>query len=65
MNPHQPGTLLSNIIPNPENDENCMECTTRGVKQTIDPPMSSVVKIEVVGHNGELVDLMVKEVEIP
>ena len=48
-----------------------MTVTTRGDKQTIDPPMSPSVEDEmtkdneVVENNGELVDKFVKEVEIP
>ena len=48
-----------------------MTFTTRGGKQTIDPPMPYVVDDElrkydeVVEGNGELVDKAVKEVEIP
>ena len=37
----QPGTLPSNTVQNPKNDAHCMEITTRGGKQTIDPPMPS------------------------
>ena len=32
---------LSNTIKNSKNDGHCMEITTRGGKQTIDPPMPS------------------------
>ena len=41
MNTRQPGTLPSNTIQNLKNDAHCMEITTRGGKQTIDPPMPS------------------------
>ena len=41
VNTRQPGTLPSNIIQNTKNDAHCMEITTRGGKQTIDPPMPS------------------------
>ena len=47
-----------------------MIVTTRGGKQTIDPPMSSVVEDEmrkdeeVVKTSGELVDKTAKEVEV-
>ena len=37
----QPGTLPSNTIQNLKNDAHCMTITTRGGKQTIDPPMPS------------------------
>ena len=39
MNPHQLGTLPSNIIQNLKNGGHCMAVTTRDGKQTIDPPM--------------------------
>ena len=48
-----------------------MAISTRGVKQTIDPPMPSVVEDEVrkddevVEVSGKLVDKAVKEAEIP
>ena len=48
-----------------------MAVTTRGGKQTIDLPISSVVDDEmrkdeeVVDTSGELVDKMVKEAEVP
>ncbi|KAH0634861.1 hypothetical protein KY284_037647 [Solanum tuberosum] len=47
VNPRQPGTLPSNTIQNPKNDGHCMAVTTRGGKQTIDPPRTSVVEIEI------------------
>ena len=37
----QPVTLPSNTIQYPKNDAHCMAITTRGGKQTIDPPMPS------------------------
>ena len=37
----QPDTLPSNTVQNPKNDAHCMAITTRGGKQTIDPPMPS------------------------
>ncbi|XP_049381422.1 uncharacterized protein LOC125845991 [Solanum stenotomum] len=46
VNPHQPGTLPSNTIQNPNNDGNCMASTTRGGKQTIDPPMPSGIETD-------------------
>ena len=41
VNTRQPGTLPRNIVENPKNDVHCMAITTRGGKQTIDPPISS------------------------
>ena len=41
MNTRQPGTLPSIAVQNPKNDAHCMTITTRGGKQTIDPPMPS------------------------
>ena len=41
VNTRQPGPLPSNTVQNPKNDAQCMEITTRGGKQTIDPPMTS------------------------
>ena len=41
VNRQQPGTLPSNTVQNPKNDAHCMTITTRGGKQTIDPPISS------------------------
>ena len=41
VNTRQPGTLPSNSVQNLKNDGHCMEITTRGGKQTIDPPMPS------------------------
>ena len=45
VNTRQPGTLLSNTVQNPKNDGHCMAITTRGGKQTIDPPMPSNEKM--------------------
>ena len=67
----QPGTLPSNNIQNPKNYVHCMTITTRGDKQTIDPPMPSTEekvikdndKVEEVG--GEVVDNTRKDVEVP
>ena len=39
MNTRQPGTLPSNTLQNLKNDAHCMAITTRGGKQTIDPPI--------------------------
>ena len=41
VNTRQPGTLPSNTFQSPKNDAQCMAITTRGCKQTIDPPMPS------------------------
>ena len=41
VNARQLGTLSSNTVQNPKNDGHCMAITTRGGKQTIDPPMPS------------------------
>ena len=41
VNTWQPGTLPSNTVQNQKNDAHCMAITTRGAKQTIDPPMPS------------------------
>ena len=51
VNTRQSGTLPSNTVQNPKNDAHCMTITTRGGKQTIDPPMPSndkkVTKIQI------------------
>ena len=41
VNIRQPGTLTSNTVQNLKNDGHCTAITTRGGKQTIDPPMPS------------------------
>ena len=41
VNTRQPGTLPSNTVQNQKIDAHCMAITTRGGKQTIDPPMPS------------------------
>ena len=41
VNKRQPSTLPRNTVQNPKNDGHYMEITTRGGKQTIDPPMPS------------------------
>ena len=70
MNPRQPRTLTTNPIQNPKNDGHFMAVTTRGGKQTIDPPRLSVVEDdrrkdkEVLEVSGELVDDTVIEVEV-
>ena len=41
VNTQQSGTLPCNTIQNPKNYGHCITITTRGGKQTIDPPMLS------------------------
>ena len=41
VNTRQPVTLPRNTVQNLKNDAHCMTITTRGGKQTIDPPMPS------------------------
>ncbi|XP_069147139.1 uncharacterized protein [Solanum lycopersicum] len=41
VNTQQPGTLPSKTVQNPKNGAHCMTITTRGGRQTIDPPMPS------------------------
>ena len=59
MNTRQPGTLPTFTVQNLKNDAHCMTITTRGGKQTIDPPMpSNEVKVrkdddKVVKGSGE------------
>ena len=70
-NTRQPGTLSSNTVQNPKNDGHCMAITTRGGKQTIDPPMPSkeekVIKDnnKAVEGSGEVEDNTGKDVEVP
>ena len=67
VNPRQQGTLPSNTIQNPENDEPCMAVTNRGGKKTIDPSRPSVVEYEMrkdedlVETSAELVDKTMKK----
>ena len=71
MNTWQPGTLPSNNVQNPKNDGHCMAITTRGGKQTIDPPMPSNEKKvtedtdKMVDLDGELEDNTAKDAEVP
>ena len=71
VNTRQPGTLPSNNVQNLKNDGHCMAITTRGGKQTIDPPMPSneneVTKDtdKVVNVDGELEDNTVQDAEVP
>ncbi|KAK4733798.1 hypothetical protein R3W88_008059 [Solanum pinnatisectum] len=70
INPRQPGTLPSNTIKNSKNDGHCIAVTTRGGKQTIDPPMLYGVEIEtskdndVVEVSGEFQNATEREVEL-
>lgn len=71
MNTRQPCTLPRNTVQNPKNDRHCMAITTRGGKQTIDPPMPSkeekVIKDnnKAVEGSGEVEDNTRKDVEVP
>ena len=71
VNKRQPGTLPRNTVQNPKNDGPYMEITTRGGKQTIDPPMPSkekkVIKDndKVIEGSGEIEDNIGKDVEVP
>ena len=55
----QLGTLPSNTVQHPENDEHCMAITTRGGKQTIDPPMPSKEK-KVIKDNDKVIEVVLK-----
>ncbi|TMW88876.1 hypothetical protein EJD97_017961, partial [Solanum chilense] len=71
VNKWQSGTLPINTVQNPKNDGCCMAITTRGGKQTIDPPMPSNEKKvtkdtdKVVEVNGEVEDNTGKDAEVP
>ena len=71
VNTRQPVTLPSNTVQNPKNDGHCMAITTRRVKQTIDPLMSSNEKKvtedtnKKVDVDGELEDNTTKDAEVP
>ena len=71
VNTRQQGTLPSNTVQNLKNDGHFMTITTRGRKQTIDPPMTSnqekVIKDndKVVEVSGEVEDNTGKYVEVP
>ena len=71
VNTRQPGTLPSNTVQNLKNEVHCMAITTRGGKQTIDPPMPSnekkVTKYtdKVVDVDAELEDNTEKDAEVP
>ena len=71
VNTLQPGTLPSNIVQNPKNDAHCMAITTRGGRQTIDPPMPFAEKNvrkdndKVVKGSGEAEESNGKDAEVP
>ena len=71
VNTRQPGTLPSNTVQNPKNDVHCIAITTRGGKQTIDPPMPSTeenVKKDndnVEKGSGEAEESNGKDAEVP
>ena len=70
VNTRQTGTLPSNTVQNPKNDVHCMAITTRGGKQTIDPPMPSnenkvTEDTDKVVDDAELEDNTAKDVELP
>ena len=71
VNTRQPGTLPSNTVQNPKNDVHCMAITTRGGKQTIDPPMPSNEKKvrkdddKVIKGSGEAEGSTGKYAEVP
>ena len=71
VNTRQPGTLPSNTVQNPKNDAHCMAITTRGGKQTIDPPISSTEENvrkdndNVVKGSGEAEESNGKDAEVP
>ena len=69
MKTRQLGILPSNTIQNPK--QHCMSITTRGGKQTIDPPMPSKEEFviidndKVVEGSGEGEDNTGKDAEVP
>ena len=71
VNPRQPWTLPSNTIQITKKDGHCMTITTWWGRQTIDPPIPSLVEDEirkdeeVMETGGELVDKTVKEAKGP
>ena len=64
MNTRQQGTIPSNTVQNPKNDVHCMAITTRGGKQTIDPPMPSTEE-NVVKGSSEAEGSNAKDAEVP
>ena len=71
VNTRQLGTLPSTTVQNPKNDAHSMAITTRGGRQTIDPPMPSteenVVKgsSEAEGSNGKDAEVPIKVIPMP
>ena len=71
VNTRQSGSLPSNTVQNLKNDAHCMEITTRGGKQTIDPPMPSTEEnvrkdnANVVKGSGEVEESNGKDEEVP
>ena len=71
VNTRKLGTLPSNTFQNPKSDAHCMEITTKGGKQTIDPPMPcNEEKVrkdndKVVEGSGEAEDSIGKDAEVP
>ena len=71
VNTRQPGTPPSNTVQNLKNDAHCMTITTRGGKQTIDPPMpSNEVKVrkdddKVVKGSVDEEEINGKDVDVP
>ena len=59
VNTRQPDTLPRNTIQNQKNDGHCMAITTRGGKQTIDPPMPSKEK-KVIKDNDKVIEVVLK-----
>ena len=71
VNTRQLGTLPRNTFRNPKNYGHCMAITTRGGKQTIDPPMPTNEKKvtkdtdNVVDINGEVEDNTIEDAKVP
>ena len=70
-NTRQPGSLPSNTVQNLKNDAHCMAITTRGGKQSVDPPMPSIEENvrkdndNVVKGSGEPEESNGKDAEVP
>ena len=71
VNKWQSGTLSRNTVQNMKNDAHYMAITTRGGKQTIDPPMPSIEENvrkdndNVVKDSGEAEESNGKDAEVP
>ena len=71
VNTRQPGTLPRNTVQNLKNDGPCMTITTRGGKQTVDPPMPSNEEKMIKGNDkvvevsGKVEDNTGKDAEVP